>query len=68
MDDIKAELAVVDADLKRNIEEFRAAVASGCPWSSGTTPEQARDVNGRPILADLLAARANVLSALSRLQ
>jgi hypothetical protein len=65
---VALELREVILDLSRSIDEFRQSVPKSVDAFVRTrAPEQVRDVNGRPVLADLLAAKANALAALSRL-
>lgn len=65
--ELAVELRAVITDLAAVIEATREAVRGGYGYSEGTTAEQAQDAHGRPLLADMLSARANALAALTRL-
>lgn len=63
------ELRQVVTDLDHSIEEFRASVPKSVDHFIRTQePEEVRDANGRPVLGDWLAAKANALAALANLE
>lgn len=67
--ELASELHDCADDLGRVIDATKARIEAdrGKPWGVDCTPYEALDTNGRPVLGDLLAARANVLVALARL-
>lgn len=63
------ELREVIDGLTRSIDEFRESVPRSFDTFIRTQrPEEVRDVNGRPILGDMLAGKANALAALANLE
>jgi antitoxin component of MazEF toxin-antitoxin module len=63
------QLREVLAHLTVQIDTTRQMVRDGAGqmFSAETTPEQALDANGRPLLTDLYVAKANALAALANL-
>lgn len=63
------QLRDVIIELTCSIDEFRESVPHSVDTFIRTLrPEEVRDVNGRPILGDMLAGKANALAALANLE